>query len=44
MVGAKDIEALRKNTKWVKITAAGAKESHPHDINITEESPNYSGK
>ena len=44
MVGAKDIEALRKNTKWVKITAAGVKESHPHDINITEESPNYSGK
>ncbi len=44
MVGAKDIEALRKNTKWVKITAAGSKESHPHDINITEESPNYSGK
>ncbi len=44
LVGAKDIEVLKKNTKWVKITAAGVKESHPHDINITEESPNYSGK
>lgn len=43
MVGAKDIETLRKNTKWVKITAAGVKESHPHDLIITEESPNYSG-
>lgn len=44
MVGAKDIDTLRKNTKWVKITAAGVKESHPHDLIITEESPNYSGK
>ncbi len=44
MIGAKDIATLKKNTKWIKITAAGVKESHPHNINITEESPNYSGK
>jgi len=44
MVGAKDIESLRKNTSWTRITAAGVKESHPHGITITEESPNYSGK
>lgn len=44
LVGAKDIEALRTKTSWVKITAAGVKESHPHDITITEESPNYPGK
>jgi IMP dehydrogenase len=44
MVGAKDIKALRSGTKWVKITSAGVKESHPHDLIITEESPNYSGK
>ncbi len=39
--GAKDIEAL-KDAKFVKITAAGAKESHPHDVQITREAPNYS--
>ena len=39
--GAKNIEALKK-AKFVKITAAGAKESHPHDIQITREAPNYS--
>jgi IMP dehydrogenase len=44
LVGAKDINALRTNTKWVTITGAGQKESHPHGITITEESPNYSGK
>ena len=44
LVGAKDIGALRSGTKWVEITTAGVKESHPHDISITEESPNYSGK
>ncbi len=44
LVGAKDMNALKKNTKWVKITPAGQKESHPHGITITEESPNYSGK
>jgi IMP dehydrogenase len=39
--GAADIEALKK-AKFVKITAAGVKESHPHDIQITREAPNYS--
>lgn len=40
--GAKDIETLRKEGKFVKITAASLKESHPHDISITKEAPNYS--
>ncbi len=40
--GAKDIEALQKDSKFIKITNAGLKESHPHDIYITKESPNYS--
>ncbi len=39
--GAPDIEALKK-AKFVKITAAGVRESHPHDIQITSEAPNYS--
>jgi len=39
--GAKDIEAL-KQAKFVQITAAGMKESHPHDVTITKEAPNYS--
>jgi IMP dehydrogenase len=41
--GAKNLEKL-KNAKFVKITAAGAHESHPHDITITREAPNYSRK
>lgn len=40
-VGAKDIEALR-NAKFVRITNAGFLESHPHDVTITKEAPNYS--
>lgn len=39
--GAHDIAAL-KEAKFVKITSAGVKESHPHDIQITREAPNYS--
>lgn len=39
--GAKDIDAL-KQAKFVKITAAGVRESHPHDVQITHEAPNYS--
>lgn len=39
--GAKDIENL-KNAQFVKITTAGVKESHPHDVQITKEAPNYS--
>ena len=40
--GAADIEALKNNAKFVRITSAGLRESHPHDINITKEAPNYS--
>ncbi len=40
--GAKDIESLKKNSRFVKISAASLKESHPHDIHITKEAPNYS--
>ena len=39
--GARNIEELRKNAKFIRTTSAGLKESHPHDIAITEESPNY---
>jgi IMP dehydrogenase len=42
--GTGSIEDLQKNGKFVKITAAGVKESHPHDISITREAPNYSAK
>ncbi len=40
--GARTIEELRKNSKFIRITGAGLKESHPHDITITKEAPNYS--
>lgn len=40
--GAKDIPALQENAKFIKITASGIKESHPHDVSITHEAPNYS--
>ena len=39
--GAKNIKSLQKNADFIKITDAGMKESHPHDIFITKESPNY---
>ena len=39
--GAKDIPAMKKKARFVKITASGMTESHPHDITITNESPNY---
>ncbi len=42
--GAKDIPTLQETAKFVKITAASLKESHPHDIHITKEAPNYSIK
>ncbi len=42
--GMPNIESLRKNAKFVKITSASLVESHPHDINITKEAPNYSTK
>ena len=40
--GAADIETLKETGKFVKISAASLKESHPHDIHITKEAPNYS--
>ena len=36
------IESLKKDAEFVRITGAGLKESHPHDISITKEAPNYS--
>ena len=40
--GAENIEALKTTGKFIKISAASLKESHPHDIHITKEAPNYS--
>ncbi|WP_422348613.1 IMP dehydrogenase [Flagellimonas sp.] len=40
--GAKDIETLKESGRFVKITFSGINESHPHDVTITKESPNYS--
>ncbi len=42
--GAPDIATLQKNGTFVRITTAGVNESHPHDVHITRESPNYSRK
>ena len=39
--GAPDIETLKKNGRFTKITSAALRESHPHDIHITKEAPNY---
>lgn len=41
--GAKDIQNLKKS-KFVRITSAGVRESHPHDVVVTKEAPNYSTK
>jgi IMP dehydrogenase len=40
-VGAADIAALKRDAQFVQITAAGLRESHPHDVVITKEAPNY---
>ena len=40
--GAKDIATLKETARFVKITSSGIHESHPHDVTITKESPNYS--
>ncbi|RLJ99550.1 IMP dehydrogenase [Tenacibaculum discolor] len=40
--GAKDIETLKNTGKFIRITASGINESHPHDVAITKEAPNYS--
>ena len=42
--GTPTIADLQENGRFVKITSAGVRESHPHDINITSEAPNYSSK
>ncbi|MCK8824505.1 IMP dehydrogenase [Fuchsiella alkaliacetigena] len=39
--GVVDIQALRNETRFIRITGAGLKESHPHDVKITKEAPNY---
>lgn len=41
--GCHTIEEMMNNTQFIQITAAGLKESHPHDVSITVEAPNYSG-
>ncbi len=41
-VGAPNLESLYKKAKFIQITAASLKESHPHDVHITKEAPNYS--
>ncbi|RYJ06792.1 MAG: IMP dehydrogenase, partial [Actinomycetales bacterium] len=43
-VGARTIGDLQTKGKFVRITAAGLKESHPHDIQMTAEAPNYAGR
>jgi IMP dehydrogenase len=40
--GAADLHALREHTQFIRMTGAGLKESHPHDVQITKEAPNYS--
>ncbi len=40
--GSKDIENLKENGRFIKITSSGIAESHPHDVTITKEAPNYS--
>lgn len=42
--GTKDISTLKKEGRFIKITLAGLRESHPHDVIITQEAPNYSLK
>ena len=39
--GTKTISELQENCEFIKITSAGLKESHPHDVEITTEAPNY---
>jgi IMP dehydrogenase len=41
-VGVSSIDELRTDTRFVRITSAGLRESHPHDVTITREAPNYS--
>jgi inosine-5''''-monophosphate dehydrogenase len=43
-VGARTIPALKERGQFVRITSAGLKESHPHDVKMTVEAPNYAGR
>lgn len=40
--GTKDLQTLREEAQFIRMTGAGLRESHPHDVQITKESPNYS--
>lgn len=40
--GTKDLQDLRENAQFIRMTGAGLRESHPHDVQITKEAPNYS--
>jgi IMP dehydrogenase len=40
-VGAADLEQLRKRARFIRVTTGGLRESHPHDVTITREAPNY---
>jgi IMP dehydrogenase len=39
--GSENIEKMKQNAKFIRITAAGVRESHVHDVIITKEAPNY---
>jgi IMP dehydrogenase len=43
-VGARTVPELKERGRFVRITAAGLRESHPHDIQMTVEAPNYGGR
>jgi IMP dehydrogenase len=40
-LGCRDVETLRREPRFMRITGAGLRESHPHDVTITREAPNY---
>jgi IMP dehydrogenase len=42
--GANSVKELQENAQFTKITASGMKESHPHNVAITKEAPNYSSR
>jgi IMP dehydrogenase len=42
--GCKNLDTLRRKAKFIRITNAGLRESHVHDVTITKEAPNYSGR
>ena len=41
-IGTRTIEELRRNARFIRVSAATVRENHPHDIAITQEAPNYS--